>query len=189
MLELEGVVRERAQRLIEADGLAVCATASRGLFELLALQPGFDWIVVGTRGAEDLSRLKLERFERLILLVPVSSPRALRTFRLGWPAAVLVDRRLEDPDSFRPALGRSAGPQPAATGGDPVREAFETFGLSERQLEVLRAALLGAAPDAIGRDLFISERTVRNHLHAIYRATGTSGRRELLGRFVQALLD
>jgi DNA-binding CsgD family transcriptional regulator len=70
-----------------------------------------------------------------------------------------------------------------------VRETFEPFGLSERQLEVLRAALVGSRPREIGSQLFISELTVRNHLHAIYEKVGVSGRRELLGRFVSALLE
>ncbi|MFQ5698622.1 MAG: LuxR C-terminal-related transcriptional regulator [Myxococcota bacterium] len=188
MLERDSVVRERAQRLLEADGLAVCSTGSPELFEQIAQSQGFEWIVVGAAGAGDLAPLKLERLARLVLLVPGTEPHRLRSFRLRWPEAVLVDRRLEDPDCLRRAIGPSERPKAIAARGDPAREAFGSFGLSERQLEVLRAALLGAAPDAIGRDLFISERTVRNHLHAIYRATGTSGRRELLGRFVQTLL-
>ena len=71
---------------------------------------------------------------------------------------------------------------------DLVRGSFEPFGLSERQLEVLRLALVGQTPAEIGSTLFISERTVRNHLHAIYERVGVSGRRELLGRFVRVLL-
>jgi DNA-binding CsgD family transcriptional regulator len=41
----------------------------------------------------------------------------------------------------------------------------------------------------IAAKLFISELTVRNHLHAIYERVGVSGRRELLGRFVQGLIE
>ena len=72
---------------------------------------------------------------------------------------------------------------------DTVREAFLPFGLSERQLEVLGGALVGATSRQIAKQLFISELTVRNHLHAIYERVGVSGRRELLGRFVQGLIE
>ena len=70
-----------------------------------------------------------------------------------------------------------------------MRRTFGPFGLSERQLEVLSRALLGETSAEVARKLFISELTVRNHLHAIYQRVGVSGRRELLGRFVQALIE
>ena len=66
---------------------------------------------------------------------------------------------------------------------------FGPFGLSERQLEVLGRALLGEGSGAIAGRLFISELTVRNHLHAIYTQVGVSGRRELNGRFVRGLIQ
>jgi DNA-binding CsgD family transcriptional regulator len=69
-----------------------------------------------------------------------------------------------------------------------VRETFEPFGISVRQLEVLRLSLAGASPAEVGASLFISEPTVRNHLHAIYERVGVSGRRELLGQFVSGLI-
>ena len=54
---------------------------------------------------------------------------------------------------------------------------------------MLRRALLGDSAAEIAGRLYISELTVRNHLHAIYERVGVSGRRELQGRFLQTLLE
>lgn len=51
--------------------------------------------------------------------------------------------------------------------------------LSDRQLEVGRAAALGAPTKQIASELFITPKTVDNHLQAIYRSLGMSGREEL----------
>ena len=53
----------------------------------------------------------------------------------------------------------------------------------------MERALVGDPSPEIARRLFISQATVRNHLHAIYDRVGVSGRRELLGRFVRGLLE
>jgi DNA-binding CsgD family transcriptional regulator len=146
-------------------------------------------VVVGLRRAEDLEGLALERAGDLLLLVPLEDEGLARHLRVALPEATLVDRALPDPSAFRAALGGPPAGSAPAPDGDPVGEAFRPFGLSERQLEVLRAALTGARPREIGAQLFISEPTVRNHLHAIYETVGVSGRRELLGRFVSSLLE
>ena len=105
------------------------------------------------------------------------------------PGAILVDRSLRDTDALRRVLCGPEPEGPAPAGPDTVRRAFLPFGLSERQLEVLGSALRGDTSRQIAGKLFISELTVRNHLHAIYERVGVSGRRELLGRFVQGLIE
>jgi DNA-binding CsgD family transcriptional regulator len=190
--ERESPVRERAHQLLGAQRLRVCATDDAELFRELGEKVWFDLVVIGLRRAEDLGDLEglgLERAGELVLLVPLEDQGLVRHLRVALPGALLLDRALGDPSVFRAALGeRPVEPDPGLR-GDPVREAFEPFGLSERQLEVLRAALTGAGPREIGAQLFISEATVRNHLHALYEKVGVSGRRELLGRFVSALID
>jgi len=102
---------------------------------------------------------------------------------------LVVERQLRDPNALRRALGLDDAARPLLLEPDAVRRAFVEFGLSERQLEVLGLALRGAPSREVARRLFISELTVRNHLHAIYERVGVSGRRELLGRFVQGLME
>jgi DNA-binding CsgD family transcriptional regulator len=197
ILERGSAVRERAQLLLEADAVRVCATASPELFSELRESVPFDLLVVGLSDASDREALPdLETLELsdgeggLALLAPLQDAALVRRLRVRFPAATLVDRALAEPDAFRPLL-HSGLAAPRSSGSEPrdaVRETFEAFGLSERQLEVLRAALVGAPPAEIGQRLFISELTVRNHLHAIYDKVGVSGRRELCGRFVAALI-
>jgi DNA-binding CsgD family transcriptional regulator len=190
LLEPESPVRERAHLLLGAQGLHVCATGDAALFRELRDKLGFELLVVGLARAADLERLELEaNGETLVLLVPMEHEGLVQHLRVAFPGAILLDRALADPNAFRGALGDPPAAPAESEPRDPVRETFEPFGLSERQLEVLRAALIGRRPREIGSQLFISELTVRNHLHAIYEKVGVSGRRELLGRFVSALIE
>ncbi len=190
LLERESPVRERAHQLLGSQRLHVCATGDAALFRELRGKLAFDLLVVGVVRVDDLDGLELESHpEPLLLLAPMDDGGLVRHLRVALPGAILLDRALADPNAFRVALGEPP-PEPLDSDSrDPVRETFEPFGVSERQLEVLRAALVGGRPREIGSQLFISELTVRNHLHAIYEKVGVSGRRELLGRFVSALLE
>lgn len=55
------------------------------------------------------------------------------------------------------------------------------FPLSERELEVALAAASGKANKEIATELFVSARTVGNHLQAVYRKLGISARADLFG--------
>jgi len=57
-----------------------------------------------------------------------------------------------------------------------VRDAFPQ--LTERQADVLRAALRGNSNKLIARQLGISDGTVKTHLRAIYQELGTRNRTE-----------
>lgn len=54
------------------------------------------------------------------------------------------------------------------------------FGLTVREAEILPLLLEGASNEAIGERLNISPHTVKNHVTAIYRKTGTENRFNLL---------
>ena len=125
-----------------------------------------------------------------MLLVPRAAGRTAAThYGVALPDAVLVERRLTDPDALRRVLRPAAPSAAQRRPSEPVREAFAPFGLSERQLDVLERALLGETAPQIAARLYISEVTVRNHLHAIYERVGVSGRRELQGRLIRSLLE
>jgi DNA-binding CsgD family transcriptional regulator len=55
----------------------------------------------------------------------------------------------------------------------------EGFGLSKREAELVPLVLDGLPNAAIGERLFISEKTVENHLTNILRKTGTKNRLQL----------
>ena len=50
------------------------------------------------------------------------------------------------------------------------------YGLSEREADVMEQVALGAANSAIARTLFISEKTVKNHINHIFAKLGVTSR-------------
>jgi DNA-binding CsgD family transcriptional regulator len=90
---------------------------------------------------------------------------ALRTFRqLGARAA--VDRARERLAALR---GASVRPHRADTRSHP-------YGLTQREREILELLALGHSDAAIANTLFISQRTVNNHVHAILGKLGVHNR-------------
>lgn len=51
-------------------------------------------------------------------------------------------------------------------------------GLTDREILILKALALGLSNDAIGRKLWLSEQTVKFHLHKMYRKLGVANRTE-----------
>ncbi|MBP1761223.1 MAG: transcriptional regulator, LuxR family [Firmicutes bacterium] len=68
-------------------------------------------------------------------------------------------------------------------------ENLETFGsmygLTVRELEIVREILAGKNNNQIGEQLFISPNTVKNHIYNIYKKTGIKNRYELIVHFSQ----
>ncbi len=60
-----------------------------------------------------------------------------------------------------------------------IQRAGERFGLSDRELEILRLLLEDKTLAQIGRELCIAEGTVKSHANRIYRKAQVSGRKEL----------
>ena len=190
VLETEGLVAERLRRMLREEGNASCLVDDPGLFHELRGSLAFEHYLVGVRAPEEIEAFNLTPdLAPLLLLAPLEGGVSSAHYRMALPEATLLDRELRDPDALRRALaGRGPLIQPPLS-GDTVRRTFGPFGLSERQLEVLSRALLGESSAEIAGRLYISDLTVRNHLHAIYESVGVSGRRELLGRFVRGLVD
>ena len=192
VFDREPLVRERASQLLALEGFETCTVDSPALFSEVRRSLEFELYLVGFRSrtdAEDFVALG-QPPEPLVLLVPSALVADAAHLLVAFPLARRVDRRLRDPG---PLGGQRLPDRANETTGvrleDAVRRMFGPFGMSERQLEVLARALLGEGTSAIARRLFISEFTVRNHLHAIYTQVGVSGRRELVGRFVRGLID
>jgi DNA-binding NarL/FixJ family response regulator len=66
----------------------------------------------------------------------------------------------------------------AAAGEGPVRPAPERSPLTPRELEILRAVAEGHTNARIGRQLWVTEQTVKFHLSNIYRKLDVSNRTE-----------
>jgi DNA-binding CsgD family transcriptional regulator len=192
--ESDALVAERLRQMLRAEGFATCLVDTLALFSSLRGALRFDLYAIGVLPDVDLAQLQsFHDLSPLLLLCAASEERAVNPYRMALPRAVLVDRELRDVDSVRRALSGVRAPRaptlPSALTKSSIQRAFAPFGLSGRQLEVLECALRGETSSDIAAKLFISELTVRNHLHAIYERVGVSGRRELLGRFVQGLIE
>ncbi len=192
--ESDALTGERLRRMLAAEGYGTAWVDETRLFDSLRRTGLFELYGVGAMSAEELRRIEdIESLEPLLLVVPLDKRSPINPYRLVHPRASLVDRELRDVDAIRRELARGAAPSGSSSFGGltgaSIQRAFEHFGLSERQLEVLERALRGDTSAEIASRLFISELTVRNHLHAIYERVGVSGRRELLGRFVQGLME
>jgi DNA-binding CsgD family transcriptional regulator len=59
------------------------------------------------------------------------------------------------------------------------------FDLSDRETEVVDAILRGLNNPEVGKQLYISENTVKRHMNNIFRKTGTKSRYELLALFMR----
>jgi DNA-binding NarL/FixJ family response regulator len=79
----------------------------------------------------------------------------------------------------RPALSPTA-PEPAAppAASPPAARRALSSPLTNRQLEILRCVAEGHTNARIGRDLWVTEQTVKFHLSNIYRKLGVSNRTE-----------
>jgi len=192
--ERDALIGERLRSMLASEGYVSAWVDDLQLFGALRKQPLFELYAIGTTSSDELRRIEaIEDLKPLLLLVPLDEMSPVNPYRLLHPVASLVDRQLRDVDAIRrelrPAGDKRSVSSSGALSGDAIQRAFEHFGLSERQLEVLERALRGDTSAQIASHLFISELTVRNHLHAIYERVGVSGRRELLGRFVQGLME
>lgn len=80
-------------------------------------------------------------------------------------------------------LMRQGGGNPSVSGkGDPA-DLQRSFGLTDRELEVMGLLLGGSSYKEIASRLGISMPTVKTHVSRIYKKTGTKGRSELKYRF------
>ncbi|MFJ3818612.1 LuxR C-terminal-related transcriptional regulator [Streptomyces sp. NPDC090056] len=86
---------------------------------------------------------------------------------------------------------------PAAEGDDDVVDErvgvgftdwCRASGLTERESQTLAALLTGATNRKMGRDLGVTERTVKNTLHSVYVKLGVSGRSEAISRTMAHLV-
>lgn len=88
--------------------------------------------------------------------------------------------RAQPPASVPPATGRPASPAVPVQRSDAVPEAPQVparrLTLTERELQVLRGMADGKSNAEIGRDLYVSEDTVKTHARRLFRKLGVRDR-------------
>jgi DNA-binding NarL/FixJ family response regulator len=90
----------------------------------------------------------------------------------GGPAVVPVQREVEPAGGGEPeAAPTGQRPEPA-----PTRSGRGAIGLTERELQVLLGMAEGKSNAEIGRELFVSEDTVKTHARRLFRKLGARDR-------------
>lgn len=130
--------------------------------------------VVGDEGAA------ADQLPRLVLVGGGSTGwpgRNVVTFKEGWVAGapVVVVAMFDDEDSARAAM--ASGTRGHMAAGPNT--------LTTREVEVLQALANGASTCDVARSLFISHKTVKNHIAHIYAKLGVSSRTQAVAAAVR----
>jgi adenylate cyclase len=71
--------------------------------------------------------------------------------------------------------------------GDAFSLCLENYGITAREGEIVRLLIEGRTNEEIAAHLFISNHTVKNHIHNVYKKLGIGNRVQLIQRFRSAL--
>jgi DNA-binding NarL/FixJ family response regulator len=186
-------LRETLER---ADGFAVVGTANSGLqVEPLVSRTRPDLILLDLQlpGLDGLSCLALLREHHpgptVVVFSGEDAQEAVEKALVGG-AAAYVSKSINPADLpavLRQALNGTvhfAAPSVprAAVAKAPrrsqVAKARQQSGLTARELEIIEAVARGLSNRAVGEELFLSDQTVKFHLHKIYRKLRVRNRTE-----------
>lgn len=178
------IVRQGTRLYLESAGVDVVGEASDGAEAVemaRVLKP--DVVIMDIHmplltGIEATRRIRLDNDEvRVLVLTAYNEPAYVHALLdAGADGYILKTAELS---ALLRALSEVAGGRQAFTPEalQSARDAGNSQ-LSERELEVLRAASSGQTNKEIGRALFISDRTVQGHLRSIYEKLGVTTRTE-----------
>jgi DNA-binding NarL/FixJ family response regulator len=196
VIEDHPVVREGIRMLLEAAGkvhvVGASASASAALPEVKAKRPDvvlLDLDLGDEDGLEWLPRIRAEAPGTRVLILTAlrdsgRDESALRAGARGFvhkdASADVVVRAVRAVAAgelwFEPRLLAAAGGKGPRR--DTVPEPFAS--LTERERDIVRLVGEGLRNEEIARRLGITEKTVRNHLTAVFDKVGVSGRLELV---------
>jgi DNA-binding NarL/FixJ family response regulator len=143
-------------------------------------------------GLTCLSKLRKEFPDIKVAILSVSQdPEQIQTALKRGASAYIV--KTIDPDDLAAALRQALDGNVFTTAGvteDPGERAARDAGLTERELVIVRAVARGLSNEAIAKELWVAEQTVKFHLTNIYRKLGVSNRTEAARyAFEQGLVD
>ena len=178
------LLREGLRRILEfEEGIEVVCEVGDGQGAInVARSMDFDILLMdlnmpGVNGLEACRVIRKEREDIgiLVLTVDDSDEKVFQVLQLGVAGYLLKDVEPETlVDSIRKVYAGQPILSPAVTGKllDQLTQpppTKETFGLSDRELQILTYVVRGSSNREIGQALFISEKTVKNHLSSIFR--------------------
>jgi DNA-binding CsgD family transcriptional regulator len=112
-------------------------------------------------------------YERALTLLALAELRAAERNQEEATRLLAEARAILEPLHAVPALARADS---IASGLAPSRAPAVPFGLSPREAEVLRLVAQGLSNAEVGAHLFLSPRTVEQHLRAIFNKLGVNTR-------------
>jgi DNA-binding NarL/FixJ family response regulator len=162
-------------RMPELDGMAT--------LQALQADPSRTKVIILTASEERTDFVQAMRLgSRGILLKQTSPELIIKSIRKVHAGEIWMDTNTTSAviESF--ANGAVAAPAPASV---PPKPAVKTAGardrtpLSARELEIVQYVAQGYKNKEMAEKMFISEQTVKNHLHNIFDKLGVSDRLEL----------
>lgn len=197
------LLREGLRRIIEfEDGITVINEVGDGQGAInVARKLSFDILLMdlnmpGVNGLEACRVIRREcpQIGILVLTVDESDDKIIEVLQLGVAGYLLKDvepRTLVE--SIRKVFAGEPILSPVVTGkllGQLSRPPApkDTFNLSDRELEILTYVVRGSSNREIGKSLFISEKTVKNHLSNIFRKLNVEDRTQAALKAVKCKL-
>lgn len=197
------LLREGLRRILEfeegieviaevGDGQGAINVARNRLFDILLM----DLNMPGVNGLEACRVIRRERpgIGIIVLTVDDSDEKIFQVLQLGVAGYLLKDvipKTLVD--SIRKVYNGEPILAPAVTGkllgqlaGSSVPK--NNLGLSNREMEILTYVIKGSSNKDIGISLFISEKTVKNHLSNIFRKLDVEDRTQAAMKAVKLKL-
>jgi DNA-binding NarL/FixJ family response regulator len=173
--------------LEEADGFDVVAEASSGSQVLpLVSQTHPDLALLDLRmpemdGLTCLDRIRKQHPKVKVVILSVSTdPEVVQTVLNHGAAAYVV--KSVNPVDLSSALRQALEGTVFSAIGLPEKtaqeDAVKAAGLTERETTILRALARGLSNEAIGKELWVAEQTVKFHLTNIYRKLDVKNRTE-----------
>jgi len=131
-------------------------------------------------GLTCLTKIRKEFPEMKVAMLSVSQDPELIQTALKRGANAYIVKSI-DPDDLAGALRQALEGNVFTTAGiteDPGERAAKDAGLTERELGIIRAVARGLSNEAISKELWVAEQTVKFHLTNIYRKLGVTNRTE-----------
>jgi DNA-binding NarL/FixJ family response regulator len=180
-LIVEGIKRA----LEDADDFEVVGEASSGSQVLpLVGRTNPDIVLLdlrmpGADGLTCLAQIKKRYPDIKVVVLSVSTDESvIQTVLMRGASAYIVKsiNPIDLPSALRQAV---EGTMYSAIGlPEPGESAAKAAGLTEREAAILSALARGLSNEAIGKELWVAEQTVKFHLTNIYRKLGVSNRTE-----------
>jgi len=143
-------------------------------------------------GLTCLSKIRKEFPDVKVAILSVSQDPELIQTALKRGANAYIVKSI-DPADLASALRQALDGNVFTTAGvteDPGERAARDAGLTDRELVIVRAVARGLSNEAISKELWVAEQTVKFHLTNIYRKLGVSNRTEAARyAFEQGLID